>query len=427
MEVAPVQYAITDDGVSIAYQRFGIGPPLVMPPMSLMDTVTIAAEIGVPALSPHHSVVRYDRRGTGLSDREAGGFSPQEASADLDAVIRAVGDEPLPLAGMGINGPVALRYAAEHRDRVSHLVLPFSFASHSELLATPAVHALRMALDADFEFWLYATTGWSTRGVRETASLVDILREDLDADQVRRTFNEMNLHDATEVLGSIEVPTLQVIRSAYRRDTFPDQRRLASAIPGARVLIDDSDNPFALRAETQQAVAEFLGVVEPSASGVASQTIMFTDLVSSTKLTQQLGDEGAQDIVDRHDGIVRRALADYQGREIKHTGDGIMATFSSAVDAARAARTLQRELTDSKIHARVGLNSGEPVEQDGDLFGTAIQLAARVCDHANASEVLATVVVRDLTAGKDLRWIPRGDFQPKGFDESIALYALHVN
>jgi adenylate cyclase len=153
---------------------------------------------------------------------------------------------------------------------------------------------------------------------------------------------------------------------------------------------------------------------------------MFTDVVSSTALTQRVGDHAAQQVVEAHDAAVRDALEDNNGVEVKHTGDGIMAAFDSATDAARAAQLLASRLGDEGVGVRVGLNAGEPIERDGDLFGTAVQLAARVSDAAGDGQVLATQVVRDLTAGKGLVWSPQRDIEAKGFDEPITVYGLDV-
>ncbi len=154
----------------------------------------------------------------------------------------------------------------------------------------------------------------------------------------------------------------------------------------------------------------------------ATRTILFTDIVGSTALTQRLGDEAAMAIVTAHDEIVRSALAEHGGREVKHTGDGIMAVFVSAVGAVRAAIHAQRELStyagdgiDESIQIRVGIASGEPVGRNGDLFGATVQLAARLCAHAGPSQIVVSGVVADLCLGKRLRFEELGTVTLKGF------------
>ena len=151
---------------------------------------------------------------------------------------------------------------------------------------------------------------------------------------------------------------------------------------------------------------------------------MFTDLESSTALTQRVGDEAAQDVLHGHNDAVRKSLKDNGGREVKHTGDGIMAAFPSAVRAVEAALQIQRDLAGGEVRVRIGLNAGEPIAEDDDFFGTAVQLAARVCDRAEPGQVLVSNVVREMCAGKKLTFAHHSDATLKGFDEPVALFEV---
>jgi adenylate cyclase len=160
-------------------------------------------------------------------------------------------------------------------------------------------------------------------------------------------------------------------------------------------------------------------------------TILFTDMEGSTSLTQRLGDAAAQDILRTHNRIVRDALAAHSGNEIKHTGDGIMASFTSASAALEAAVAIQKALADhnqgdpdTPIRVRIGLNAGEPVAEDEDLFGTAVQLAARVCDKAEPGQVLVSNVVQELAAGKGFDFADQGEASLKGFEKPVRLHAV---
>jgi len=152
------------------------------------------------------------------------------------------------------------------------------------------------------------------------------------------------------------------------------------------------------------------------------QTILFTDLEASTALTQRLGDEGAQDLLREHNRAVRKALDGHGGREVKHTGDGIMASFPSAVSAVAAGLQMQQELSGGDVRVRVGLNAGEPIAENDDLFGTSVILAARICDRAEPGQVLVSQVVRDLCAGKGFEFSSVGEATLKGFSEPVALF-----
>ena len=158
-------------------------------------------------------------------------------------------------------------------------------------------------------------------------------------------------------------------------------------------------------------------------------TILFTDMEGSTTITQRLGDAEAQEVLRTHNAIVRDALKACDGSEIKHTGDGIMASFPSASSALECAVTIQkgfaeRERSETPIRVRIGLNAGEPIAEEEDLFGTAVQLAARVCAEARPSQILASDVVRGLAAGKRFSFSSKGDIVLKGFEESVRLYEV---
>ena len=163
------------------------------------------------------------------------------------------------------------------------------------------------------------------------------------------------------------------------------------------------------------------------------RTILFTDIVGSTALTQSVGDDAAMALIKMHDTIVRDALAEFGGREVKHTGDGIMASFVSSAGAVKCASQIQRELTkqqekerqrDSTIEVRIGAAAGEPVEHHDDLFGCTVQLAARLCSQAGPGQILVSNAIADLCGGKGLRFQDLGEMILKGFDRPLRAYAV---
>jgi len=160
------------------------------------------------------------------------------------------------------------------------------------------------------------------------------------------------------------------------------------------------------------------------------RTVVFTDIVGSTSLTQQLGDDAAMEFLHMHDTIVRGALTTCNGLEVKHTGDGIMSSFVSAAAAVRCAAEIQRELSkqqDRKVplKVRIGGAAGEPVERDTDIFGSTVQLAARLCSHAQPEQILVSNVVAELCIGKGLHFHPLGEVILKGFDRPVNVHAVH--
>ena len=190
--------------------------------------------------------------------------------------------------------------------------------------------------------------------------------------------------------------------------------------------------------EVQPEVVEaFLGAGETNASGAvvlptesrdpAIRTVLFTDITDSTSLTQRLGDEEAMEVLKIHDSIVRRALAATDGHEIKHLGDGIMAAFVSAAAAVRCASQIQQELARrdlDNLKVRIGAAAGEPIEHANDIFGSTVQLAARLCAHAAPGQILVSNVVAELCLGKRLSFQSLGAVSLKGFERPVNVHAV---
>jgi class 3 adenylate cyclase len=164
-------------------------------------------------------------------------------------------------------------------------------------------------------------------------------------------------------------------------------------------------------------------------SGVV--TVLFTDVESSTATRRRLGDARAQETIRVHNAIVREALSQFSGKEIKQTGDGIMASFLVVSQALDCAVVIQRGITahvenDPSVPLRVyiGLNAGEPIAEEEDLFGTSVDLAARICQHAEAGQILVSDVVRQLAAGKGFLFSDKGEAELRGFEDPIKLWEL---
>jgi class 3 adenylate cyclase len=193
-------------------------------------------------------------------------------------------------------------------------------------------------------------------------------------------------------------------------------------------------------------VEAFLGRIEdpdPSADGAhtpagethvdsAFRTIMFTDMKDSTAITTRLGDSEALELFRTHNALTRDALNQYSGREIQHTGDGFMVSFTSASQGVACAIAIQKSLfahnqkhPGTKINVRIGICAGEPVEEDQRLFGSTVQLASRICDKAEPDQILVAPVIRDLCLGKKFSFTDQGEFTLKGFDQPLRTYEVH--
>ena len=201
--------------------------------------------------------------------------------------------------------------------------------------------------------------------------------------------------------------------------------------------------PAARIVEVTPEMAEaFMGAEEVNESGAVlipgnaeldpgTRTILFTDIVGSTDMTQHFGDEMALTMLEVHDRIVRAALARTNGREVKHTGDGIMAVFHSAASAIRCAIEVQESLLrhreehpDQPLQVRIGLAAGEPIEHNNDLFGSTVQLAARLCAHAHPEQILVSNAVAELCVGKTLPLQDAGKVTLKGFDRPVHVHYI---
>jgi class 3 adenylate cyclase len=183
--------------------------------------------------------------------------------------------------------------------------------------------------------------------------------------------------------------------------------------------------------EVNAAGAVILPGAEADARDPGIRTILFTDIVDSTSVTRRIGDEAAMELLEVHDSIVRNALSDLGGREIKHLGDGIMASFVSAAAAVKCAARVQREIArhgqehkDRPLDVRLGIAAGEPVEHHNDLFGCTVQLAARLCSHAQPQQILVSNVVAELCEGKALPFEDLGEVPLKGFDHPVRAHAV---
>ena len=195
--------------------------------------------------------------------------------------------------------------------------------------------------------------------------------------------------------------------------------------------VEDDPDPF----------SDFADVIQMWTSDAAARSqvqgivcIMFTDLVGSTQMTHERGDYGAQEVVRIHNAIVRSSLAAHRGREVKHTGDGIMASFASSADATRAGLEIQKALADHnardgalQVNVRIGLNAGEAVEEEDDFFGTTVQVAARVCDKADTGEVFVTDNIRELAGAQHLQFEDAGKYEMKGVPQPLTLYRASAN
>ena len=438
-----IQYAQTTDGVSIAFWALGQGPALVHMPLVFSH---IQMEWQIPEcrrwyerLAEKRMLVRYDHRGVGLSDRDRTDYSGDTLMLELEAVVHRLGLEKFALLGLQTSGPTAIAYAARHPERVSHLILWCAYARASDWSRLPKVQAVRALMDKDWTFYTEAVAhsllGWSEgEPARRYAALI---RESITQQTLQAAVQAINEGDVTFVLPQVRSPTLVLHRRQYALDVDV-ARGLASRIPDARLVLLEGESAAPYLGDMEAALAavdEFLGEGQEVAgaqlaSAGAVHTILFTDVEGSTVLTQRLGDARARELLREHERIVREALKAHGGSEVKALGDGFMASFGSATRALECGIAMQRafaehnESAEEPIRVRIGLNAGEPIAEAADLFGTAVNLAARIAARAEGGEILASDVVRQLVAGKGFLFSDRGDVDLRGFEDPVRLFEV---
>jgi class 3 adenylate cyclase len=437
-----IQYAKTSDGVNIAYSSFGTGPALVYMPdpvwgvrQSLWQVPE--ARACYERLARARMLVGYDSRGTGESDRRAKDYSLEGLLRDLDAVVDGMELESFGLVGEYFAGPVAIAHAARYPRRVSHLILWCALAAAStyrESSYSQAFSSLRSMAGQEWELYVktMVNTGYSGAGVDLQQRLAELLGRSVSPSDLPVIFAGTWTHDATSLLSQVRAPTLVIHWRDCRIVPVEEARRIAASIPGAELLVLEGEDPWPDVGRTEaaaRAIDDFLGDVptanQPApAAPSAFRTVLFTDLVGHTEMMSRLGDERGRDVLREHERITREVLKANGGTEVKTMGDGFMASFGSVTKAVECAIALQRAFADrdgEPLSVRVGLNAGEPIEEDGDLFGATVILASRIAAKADGGEILVADTVRGLCSGKGFLFADRGDFVAKGFEEPVRI------
>jgi len=441
-----IRYARTTDDVGIAYWAYGSGPTLVQTP--LLPFSHIEMEWQNPYLRHWYerlgkfvTVVRYDGRGTGLSQRDVRDVSLDAHVRDLEAVVDGLGPDPVALLGVFHSGPTALTYTVRNPERVSHLIPWCTYASGADYWRAPQSEGLRALRQTDYLLFLrtgaHELLGWEDD--ERADAFAEIMRLSVDPGMADRLLAATRDFDVGASLDGVGCPTLVLHRRNLQWLEIDLSRDLASRIPGARLAVVDGRSPLPGAGEIEsaaKAIGEFLEV-EPHVAGMAPpvgafRVVLFTDLVSHTQMMTTLGDEGGREVLREHERITREVLSEHEGTEVKALGDGFMASFSGVSRAIQCAIELQRRIEKRNqaepgappISVRIGINAGEPIEEDGDLFGATVILASRIAGAATGGVILVANSVRDLSAGKGFQFEDRGSIEAKGFEEPVHIWAV---
>jgi len=436
-----IRFCTTSDDVSIAYATVGSGPPLVYvcgwPGHLAMEWEQPFVREFLEAFGQSFTLVRYDMRGSGLSAGAGAEMSLDALVHDLEAVIDGLGFDRVALLSLGLlAGPVAINYALAHPARVNHLVFLGPFLRGDQLATQDQQKAMIDYLSAFGQLVTPETidprrSGLNPEQVNEAGA---IHRAAAPREVLGALLREIFLVDMTDAVTRLDLPVLVLHGSRDSRVQMSMSREFAARIKNVKFVpyTGSGSAPWADTDIILPEIFRFLGAEAPALGSSEVEhadvhTVLFTDIEDSTALTQHLGDARAQVLVRAHNIIVREALRQHGGTEIKHTGDGIMASFHSASGALECAVAIQRAVeaqSDAQLRVHVGLNAGEPVAEEQDLFGTSVQLARRICDQATGGEILASDVVRQLAAGKGFLFAGRGETALRGFEDPVRLYEV---
>jgi class 3 adenylate cyclase/pimeloyl-ACP methyl ester carboxylesterase len=380
-------------------------------------------------------VISFDKPGTGLSDPTKGPSTLEERMDDLTAILDAVGSEKAALFGVSEGAPMSALFAATHPDRTEALVMYGSYAKgiadddypwapmqvQAEMGAEMIevewgtgvmldVYAPSKAGDPEFVRWwsqyqrLAASPGMA-RAVAELASEVDI----------------------RDVLPAILVPTLVLHRTGDLLWPVEGARFIAEQIDGAKFVECEGEDHFPFVGDSEALFGEVESFLTGSHGAPITErqllTVMFTDIVDSTKVGAEMGDRRWRDILESHDDVVRQELDRFRGRAVKTTGDGFLATFDGPARAIECARAIASSVRPLGIEVRAGLHTGECEIRGDDIAGITVNIGARISALAGAGEVLVSGTVKDLVVGSDIAFDERGTHPLKGVPGEWSVFA----
>jgi class 3 adenylate cyclase len=435
MAAPPTRYARVGDA-RIAYQLSGDGPPDVVfvgGPASHLDLLweDPATRRSLERMASFGRFLRFDRRGTGVSDPLEGTPTLEQQMDDLDAVLEATGLERVALIGAVDVGLCAM-YAATHPDRVSALVLANVAASGGLIMDDERREQM---LDMVENHWgegnfiaFFAPSRAGDPAFVEWWARFE--RSCMSPSTARKMIDLSLAADLRGVLPAIRVPTLVFHRRDNPLIPLEASREVATLIPGSRFIeASGSDVYFWPGADDPEmdVIEEFLTGRRPEhESDRMLATVLFTDIVGSTNHAARLGDRGWGELLERHNDLVRVHLARHRGEEIKTLGDGFVATFDGPARGVRCAQQLVDAVPELGIALRCGLHTGECELLDGDVGGIAVHIGARVADLAGSGEVLVSSTVKDLVVGSELQFEDRGARELRGVPGEWRLYALQA-
>jgi class 3 adenylate cyclase len=442
-ESSDTKFALNGD-LHIAYQVFGDGAIDLLHVAELVHHVDAVWEFPEYArmlrrLGSFARVIQFDRRGTGLSDpvsvRELPDLETQVD--DVVAVLDAVGSERPAIFGSGDGCLIAMLLAATHPDRCASLALFLPAAMQAATSEHPigfppeaiegALHAMKEGMvggDAGLPFLAPSRLGDD----RFASNLTKLQRASVRPGVLAHFYEQTMRSDVRSALPVIRVPTLVVHRTESVIQPVELGREVASLIPAARLIEVPGTDSLLFSGDTDRVIDEVEEFLTGARSGGDAErvlaTLLFTDIVESTRTAAEVGDRQWRDLLDEHDRLVRRELERFRGREVVTTGDGFLATFDGPGRAVRCALAITEVTVSAGIRVRAGIHTGEVELRGNDVGGLAVHIAARVSALAGPGEVLVSSTVKDLLVGSGVDFEGRGEKTLKGVPGTWRLFAV---
>ncbi|HEU4906406.1 MAG TPA: adenylate/guanylate cyclase domain-containing protein [Solirubrobacterales bacterium] len=435
------RYARSGD-LSIAYQTIGEGDLDIVVAFQFVSHLDLLWENAAEAsfmrrLGKFARVILFDRRGVGLSDPAGGAPTLEERMDDLRAVMDAAGSERAALIGMSEGATMSMLFAATYPARVSALILWGAMARSTWAEDYPWAPRREAVEEAQEELvgpmWgqgatldIFAPSVAEDPQAREFQARFE--RQAASPLRVQQLFEMFLDTDVRDTLPLIQAPTLVMHRRGDHAVNYRAAQWLAEQIEGSRYIEFEGEDHFPWVGDSEAplaAIEEFLTGVRPApATQRVLATVLFTDIVDSTRLATELGDARWRELLERHQELTREQLRRFEGREIKTTGDGFLATFDGPSRAAECARAIAAAMPALGVAVRAGLHTGEVELIGGDVGGIAVHVAARISALAGSGEVLASRTVRDLAVGSGVEFDPAGRHELKGVPDEWELYRV---
>jgi class 3 adenylate cyclase len=434
-----VHYARSGD-LRIAYATFGDGAvDLVFIP-GIVSHIENWWEAGASArffrrLASFTRLIMLDKRGTGMSDHYSGVPTLEERIDDVRAVMDAVGSTSAFFSGLSEGGPMSILYAATYPERTKGLIL---MGSTSRIAAAPGYPGwTREKMD---RFLAELDETWGQGGLMNL--FLPSFADDERARQMWTRYQRMGGSpgtvravmeanaqiDVRDVLPHMQVPTLVIHRTDERVLPVEHARYVAEHIPGATLLEQPGDDHLPWLGDADgvlDAIEEFItGSRHQVDEDRVLATVLFTDIVDSTRRAAAEGDRRWRELLDVHDDVAAREVERFRGRRVKTLGDGMLATFDGPARGVRCAEAVREAVSDLGVEIRAGLHVGECELRGDDIGGLAVHIGARISGLAEPGEILVSRTVRDLVAGSELRFEDRGEHELKGVPERWPLYAV---